>query len=305
MNEHYTLLNRYKSGRSALLVVIAFTAINSFLSIINADIQFLYSASIPQIAMAFKTYLANQGISPLLSMLMFVIIPIALLAISYLLSKNNATWFAVATGLMVIDLLVLLYFWIFVSKFNMGLLLNIVFEVVIVAYLIYSLIAGFKLKGDFSEADLTEQRQVLESRELYYSNDAYAKEHKANKNGLIIATSLGYVALVFVGSILLAMIGSDVTILLFILLFVGGVAAILYVSFKCRPFSTARNYAYFRENGILKRQFAYNPMYVEEFADFQVVEEKPDCYKCTYTTAKGKPAKLTIPKAYPGLENIL
>ena len=98
------LLGRYQSARSTLLVATILTAINTILLLVGLDYYLIYSLSIPVIAVALANALYT-GVTGILIIIMFAIIPVILLVISYLLSKKDYKWLTVATVIFVIDLL--------------------------------------------------------------------------------------------------------------------------------------------------------------------------------------------------------
>ena len=78
------LLGRYQSARSTLLVATILTAINTILLLVGLDYYLIYSLSIPVIAVALANVLYT-GVTGILIIIMFAIIPVILLIISYLL----------------------------------------------------------------------------------------------------------------------------------------------------------------------------------------------------------------------------
>ena len=64
MDNQYYDLNKYKAGRSALLLVGVFTAINCVLQYLDAGYSLLYAAALPQIGLALRGDFEMFGISP-------------------------------------------------------------------------------------------------------------------------------------------------------------------------------------------------------------------------------------------------
>jgi hypothetical protein len=308
MNTQYFDLNRYKSGRSVLLLVGIFTAVNCLLQAMNVKYQLLYAATLPQIGLALRYTFAVYGIPPFVSIGLLTVIPIALYFICYFLSKKDPKWMIVGLVLFILDTIGLIVFWA-MSKFSMEFLLNLGFQGLILFELISAILASRKLNGNIEEVENeVEQQQSRvfdEEQELYLYDKQYAKQHKAAKGGTFVGLIIGYIALFMLGIILMAALNNTLGNILFGITMIGSVALFIVGLIKIAPFVNASTFAYFQKDGQLWRTSAANAAFAQSFNNLQVFEEKADCYLCSYDDGSGRQRKITIPKAYPGLEEIL
>ncbi|MDO5478924.1 MAG: hypothetical protein Q4G23_07130 [Clostridia bacterium] len=92
------LVQKYASARSNLMLMLALTALNIVLLIVEADYMLLFSATIPYVA---SIYAMIYGMVPGGESYMYAAISVAavclvLYLICWLLSKKNVTWMCCA-----------------------------------------------------------------------------------------------------------------------------------------------------------------------------------------------------------------
>lgn len=96
-----TPLTVYNTARSNLLVVVVFTAVNLVLSLINADMYFLFSATVPQFILSLGYVLENNTALAVCAVLAFLSTGVYLLC--WLLCKKHRGWMVVALVLFSLD----------------------------------------------------------------------------------------------------------------------------------------------------------------------------------------------------------
>ena len=96
--------NLVKSARSTLLIAVAFTVLNIVLLLIGSNRYFLYSATIPYYLTFFGYMFDNFMVGTYtLTGLTMAVVPVAVLALSWYLSKQNHRWLMAATVVFVLD----------------------------------------------------------------------------------------------------------------------------------------------------------------------------------------------------------
>ena len=307
MDNQYYDLNKYKAGRSALLLVGIFTAVNCVLQYLDAEYSLLYAAALPQLGLALRGDLEVFGINANITFIVLTVIPILLYFICWYLSKKDVRWLLIGTVLFIVDAIALLFVW-YLSGFSVSFLLNIVFEALILFQLITSVIAGRKLNGNIEEveAQVEEMTGVVdENTQLYPYSKQLAKENKIGKTGAFVGVLLGYFGLTIGGMVPLLLSDETWAAILFILIMIGAIVFLIVGMIKLSPYVGAANSAYMVKDGCVYRISATNQAMQMKLENLQVFEETRDAYLCTYDDHKGKQRKITIPKAYPGIENIL
>ncbi len=158
INPREALEMRFNRSRRDILLLIAFTAINVVLVMIEADITFLFSASFPIFSVAF-----GQGMSAESGSSFFMIfgIVMALLSIGafglcYLLSKKLKVFMLVALVLIILDSLFL--GWLFLQiEMDLSLILDGLFHV----WMIWSFAAGTKAWSNLKKLPKTQDNEVV------------------------------------------------------------------------------------------------------------------------------------------------
>ena len=150
---------KYKSGRSNLLLVIAFTLINMVLLLAGGNVYFLFSASIPYFLTWFgmelcgklppEYYHGRQSPEFLDSSFLVLTVVIALVILGvYLLSwifssKGRVAWLILALVLFSLDTVIL----ILLQGISVDGIMDILLHGVVLYYLISGVMAHFKLKN--------------------------------------------------------------------------------------------------------------------------------------------------------------
>lgn len=96
-----TPLTVYNTARSNLLLVVLFTAVNLVLTLVNADMYFLFSATVPQFIMALGYAFENSVALTVCAVLAFLCAGVYLLC--WALSKKHRGWMIVALVLFSLD----------------------------------------------------------------------------------------------------------------------------------------------------------------------------------------------------------
>lgn len=152
-----TAEQKYKSARSNLLLMLAFTLVNIVLAFVKSDTMFLFSATVPYMTAVAGAYSEDSiflGIWVCITVIIMV-----LYFLCWLLSKRHYGWMVGALVLFVIDTLVMAGVYLTAQDFS-G-ILDVVFHVWILYYLIIGVKNGRKLDGYAKE----EQGEFFETTE--------------------------------------------------------------------------------------------------------------------------------------------
>lgn len=150
MSEIQNLGNKYISSRKNILIVMAFTVINIILMVLNANMYFLFSATMPQVFYMFGSYfgeVANSSIFLIIGIVLALVV-IGLYALGFILSKKNFNWMTFLAVFFALDI-AFLAFYIYLSggmAVIADFLLDILFHVFIMISLVSGVINASKLK---------------------------------------------------------------------------------------------------------------------------------------------------------------
>ena len=138
----------FSRARNNLLAVVAFTVINIILSALDAGVNFLFSATIPQVIFEICKGLDSDSGSNLFTVIGLIIAAIIIITyvVFWLLSKNLRVFILVALIFFAVDSLVLVFI-ILNVEFTYTFLLEIAFHGWILYYLINGVRAWSKLSG--------------------------------------------------------------------------------------------------------------------------------------------------------------
>jgi hypothetical protein len=139
---------KFETSRKNLLSVVIFTLINLILTAFNADVSFLFSATLPQIVYEVGKLLDTEMGSTLFAIIGFVVAFIMIAAYFglYAFSKRVRAFILVALIFFSIDSAILLFL-IFDMDFSASFLLDIAFHGWVLYYLIFGTKAWFNLRG--------------------------------------------------------------------------------------------------------------------------------------------------------------
>ena len=136
-----TYVANYRKARADLLLVAVLTTVNMVLLLVNADYAFAFSATFPQIALAFGVGLAEEfGSAALVIGAVMGFASIGLYYLCWALSKQHPGAIIAALVLFSLDTVILLV--------TLGLTawVDIVFHVAVLVYLIIGTVAVVKLR---------------------------------------------------------------------------------------------------------------------------------------------------------------
>lgn len=134
------------SGRSNLLLMLVLSAVNMVLLLVNASINFPFSAFFPQFAVIMGSSLADgTGVSALtIAGVVLGILSILLYLVCYFLAKKQTGGMVAALVLFSLDTALMLYFAL--SAFEVSFLIDIAFHVWVLFSFASALVAAGKLK---------------------------------------------------------------------------------------------------------------------------------------------------------------
>lgn len=142
--------NRYSSARANLLLVLVFTVINMILAVAEADLYFLFSATVPYYITIFGQLIAffpefgMLGTSALITALAIAAVLLLPYLLCWIFSKKNMGWMIGALVYFAVDTLALLAIVLWV--FDTSLILDIFFHIWVLYYLILGVKTGYDLK---------------------------------------------------------------------------------------------------------------------------------------------------------------
>lgn len=138
----------YAAARSNLLLVVAFTAVNLVLTLINADLYFLFSATVPQFILGIGYAFETTTAIAVAAVIAFLGAGVYLLC--WWLSKKHRGWMVVALILFALDTLAALA----MVAMDTGMLLDLVFHVWVLFYLISGVSAMVKMKKQAEQPEM-------------------------------------------------------------------------------------------------------------------------------------------------------
>ena len=151
------LESRYSAARANLLLVVAFTLVNTVLTLVGSDLYFLFSATIPYYLVLQGMFLCGkmpaeiyedmmfEFFDPSLLVILSVIAAVILLLyfLAWLFSgKHRVGWMIFALVLFVLDTASLLL----IYGLSPNMILDILFHAWVLYYLVAGVMAHFKLK---------------------------------------------------------------------------------------------------------------------------------------------------------------
>jgi hypothetical protein len=176
-------VSKFEKARNNLLAVIAFTVINLILIGFNADVSFLFSASLPQFVFQMGRIIDSEVGSNIFMIIGLVIAFIIIIPyfVFWILAKRKRALILAALIYFCLDSLVLLFL-ILDMEFNFSLLLEIVFHVWILYYLIDGVKAWTKIRG-INTNDLNIIHQEIKSKNIYLNESETSDESHQEING--------------------------------------------------------------------------------------------------------------------------
>ena len=144
------LQKRIASGRSTLLTLVIFTVVNVVLMVMNAGYYMLFSASIPYYLTAFGLDLSGSPVGTVL--LAIAAGFVALLLLSWLLSKKKGGWMICGMILMILDSLALVGLCLLIPGMFAENILDLVFHAAVLYSVIRAVAANKKLQAMVEES---------------------------------------------------------------------------------------------------------------------------------------------------------
>lgn len=134
---------KYTKSRTNLLIITCITVVNIIMLLLGSDSIFLFSASIPYVAMFYGTMNSVRFMLP--AIIVTVLIVGAYFTCWYF-SKKNHVWLIAAFVLFIVDTVVMIMFYLNYNDLSSG-VIDIIFHAWIVYYFVIGIVNGIKLKS--------------------------------------------------------------------------------------------------------------------------------------------------------------
>ena len=178
---------KYQISRPQLLLIVAFTVVNLVMLLIKSDTYFLFSASIPYVLVSLGMTLCGMlpeeyydggyaaydfyGKSFFYLMLAVAVVTIAVYLVCFFMSKKHgAGWLIVSLVLFVADTVTMVAFY----GFDRSMILDLLFHLGFIAYMIYGIVYYFKWK---KEPDAAAPQGSVLNGDFRSVSDADAEEN--------------------------------------------------------------------------------------------------------------------------------
>jgi hypothetical protein len=175
----------FEKSRNNLLLVIAFTVINLVLIYFDANVNFLFSATIPQFVFNVAKLVAEQTDENIFFVIGLIIAFIAVLSyfIFWLLARRTRVLILAALIFFCIDSLLLIYLVFNNDEFNFSVLMEIAFHAWILYYLFTGVKAWSKLRGVSTEVYNTLLQEIKSVNILQTNPNApYVSNNETTEN---------------------------------------------------------------------------------------------------------------------------
>ncbi|MBQ2062144.1 MAG: hypothetical protein II458_05640 [Oscillospiraceae bacterium] len=151
-------IRHFNLGRSCLLAIAAFGAINTALALLGQNMYFLFSNFLAYASADFCRYgYETTGNGTLLVIgAVIAVVVLGLFLLCWLLSKKHPGWLIVGLVLMVLDTLVVIYCALTLSDNPAELALDFVFHVIMVVELVLGVIAAKKVAAQMKPQEAAE-----------------------------------------------------------------------------------------------------------------------------------------------------
>lgn len=185
-------LGKYNMARGNLLLLLIFTAINLFLLITQSDTYFLFSAEIPYffLILGLEFYTQTAEISLLLIFAAVSLLFLAIYFVCWLCSKKHHGFMTVALVLFALDCALMVYTMVLSGEF--GLILDILFHVWVMYYLIVGVIHANKLKKMPANTSDPWQNALISEMPLESTQALRRAENAEKSKVLVTADSFGH-----------------------------------------------------------------------------------------------------------------
>ncbi len=181
--EYQVAKEKYASGRANLLLMIVFTVINIVLLLVNADVMFIFSATVPYYAVVFGYAFE---IPTLVAIgIVFAAIILAVYLACWFFSKKHYGWMIAAVVLFAIDTVFMALLFVLFSELS-G-IIDALGHIWVMYYLIIGVVSGAKLKKLAPEEEL---KEVIEAQYIEHtSDDSVAAPVASSINGVPVSES--------------------------------------------------------------------------------------------------------------------
>lgn len=180
----------YLRARGNLLMMLCFTAVNLLLLLFNAGVMFLFSATVPYLALLFGM---ADDTGMMIPGAILAVVLVAVYLLCWMFSKNNSRWLLAALVLFIMDTVCLGAYCVLAKDFT-G-IPDVVFHALVLYYLVSGLRAAKKLESlppeeltyadDFRPEDVPGEETVLpnpkEQRTTDWEFDFSTLPHRENR----------------------------------------------------------------------------------------------------------------------------
>ena len=156
IKEYIKLQKRYNTARLLIAITGIFTLVNLALLIFNSDAYFFVSLQIPYQLTFLSAYYTDYYTAVSISL-----IYILFFMLCYLLSNNNKIWFYIGCAVYAIDFLSFLN----IGKFTTVAILDLVFHIIVLCYLIIGVLASKKYFESKANLDICQANENVVSAE--------------------------------------------------------------------------------------------------------------------------------------------
>lgn len=163
-------LQKFNSARANLLLAIILTVVNIALYLLEADLMFLFSATVPYYMVIF----GHSSEIPALFICTVIVAAVILVLylLCWILSKKNRVWIRVALVMFIFDTIALLF--VTFGFENTGAVMDIVFHALVLYYLIIGTSAANKLDNmPPEEPPLSGGEYILDADPVLTGEGAY------------------------------------------------------------------------------------------------------------------------------------
>ncbi len=167
---------QYKTARYNLLLMLVLTAVNIALLFLGSDTMMLFSATLPYVSVIYGSlfsWVLENELYFILGIALAVIL-IAIYLLCFIFSKKRVGFMVAALVLFALDSAVMVWTYISSGDFADG-IIDIVFHVWVLVYLISGVYNGYKLKKLPEEESVTETvedgEETVDSKALRYADN--------------------------------------------------------------------------------------------------------------------------------------
>lgn len=205
LSKRQQLQARFKGSRNNLLLVVAFTVINTILLVTNSDTYFLFSAYIPYVlvflgmsvcgmlpAEYYGEEFSQMEFVPSSAFAVFLVIAVVIIALYFLAwlfsKKNRIGWMIFALVFFAIDTIGMFVF----MNIGTDTIIDVAFHIWVIVSLVLGVIACSKLKKLPPEEELDETQAVEDEQPVNNSNALRIADPDVKSRVLLEANAVGH-----------------------------------------------------------------------------------------------------------------